>query len=154
LGQRNAQLCNNISGSTVSGGAIHLSGGVVLRAAARGAVSPYLRAGVGIVNRPQSTVGMAGSYVTNGTIVIREVISDDSPHRTSVTAALGIGLTVPLAPGYQLRFELRDAVSRIERPAGAANGQADAATEMTAFNSLGLTVGLDIVLEQKRGRRY
>ena len=152
--QRNTQLCSNISRSTVSGGAIHLSGGVVLRAAARGAVSPYVRAGIGFVNRPQSTVGTVGAYVTNATIMSREVIADDSPYRTSVSATFGIGFTVPLSPGYQFRLEVRDAVSRIERPAGAANSQADAATEMTAFNSLGLTVGLDIVLEQKRGRRY
>ena len=152
--QRNAQLCNHITGSSVSGGAIHLSGGVVLRAAARGAMSPYVRAGVGIVNRPQSAVGMVGSYVTNGTIVTREVIADDTPHRTSVTAALGIGLTVPLSPGYQFRLELRDAVSQIERPAGAADAFGDPPTELTLFNSLALTIGLDIVLEQKRGRRY
>jgi opacity protein-like surface antigen len=152
--QRNEQLCDDIDRSTVSGGAIHLSASVVLRVAARAAVSPYLRAGVGIVSRPQSTVDVAGMYATGGGFATREVISDDSPHRTSLSGTVGIGLTAPLSPGYQLRLELRDGVSRIEGVAGAANALALAPTALQTFHGVALVVGLDIVLEQKRGRRY
>jgi hypothetical protein len=152
--QRSTQLCDDIDRSTLSGGALHVAAGVVLRAAARGAVSPYLRAGVGIVNRPQSAVRVVGSYVAGGTIVARDVIADPSPHGTSISGTVALGLTAPLSPGYQLRLELRDAVSGIERAAGPADALAHAPTAIRTFNSLALTVGLDIVLEQKRGRRY
>lgn len=152
--QRNEQLCDDIDNSTVSGGAIHLSASIVLRVAARAALSPYLRAGVGIVSRPQSTVGLAGTYVTGSGFETRELIADPSPHRTSLSGTFGIGVTAPVAPGYQLRLELRDAVSRIEGLVGPGNALGVAPTALQTFHGVALTVGVDIVLEQKRGRRY
>jgi hypothetical protein len=61
---------------------------------------------------------------------------------------------VPFAPGYQVRLEFRDQLLFLRRVSGPADALAEAQTERMLVNSFGLALMLDIVLEQKRGRRY
>ena len=70
---------------------------------------------------------------------------------------LAAGFTQPLGKdgGYQVRLEMRDVISSFER----VTGQADpttliAPTEIKYYHHLALTLGLDVVLERQRGRRY
>ncbi len=152
--QRNQQLCENIDGSVSSNSAILLGLGVTLRAAPRGGTSPYVRAGLGYAIYGDGTVGMIGNYVVGGQIFARQIIADDTPKPGSFTAQVGVGITQPFAAGYQLRLEVRDDIMALERATGPANALGQLTTDVGWYHHWGLTIGLDIVLERKRGRRY
>jgi hypothetical protein len=152
---KNEQLCNDIEAQASEGGAIAIFGGITLRAASRRAFSPYLAGSLGIVNHPRSTIGMDGSYVTAaGPQPPRQVLADPNPRSTTVMLGAGIGFTSPLGPGYQFRLEIRDVVTSLDRLVGPANGLGIGPKAARSYHHVALTLGLGIVLEKTRGRRY
>jgi len=153
--QVNAQACGSVTGSEPSSGAIGLIGGVMYRLSPTATVSPYVRGGFGILAYSGGTIAMAGDFVEDTAIYNRPIYVDDNPKTTSLAFQAAAGLTVRTSPGYQLRFEVRDAIAELSYVTGPSPG--DKLVPPTAtkwFHNVVLTVGLDVVLEQKRGRRY
>lgn len=151
----NEQICADIRAQSGGGGAIAFFGGVTLRAATRGAFSPYVRGSIGLVNQARSTVEVVGGYVdAAGTVFERQIIFDQKPRRTSMLLGAALGFTTPLGPGYQFRLEVRDMVTRFNRLTGPANGLGIGPTATQAYHHFALTLGFDVVLEKSRGRRY
>lgn len=152
---KNEQLCDNIGARASEGGAIAVFGGITLRAASRRAFSPYLAGSLGIVNHARSTIAMDGSYVTAaGPQPPRQVLADPNPRSTSVMLGAGIGFTSPVGAGYQFRLEIRDVVTSLDRLVGPANGLGIGPKAARSYHHVALTLGLGVVLEKKRGRRY
>jgi hypothetical protein len=151
---KNEQLCDNIAAQNPEGGAIAIFGGVTIRAVSRRAFSPYLAGSLGIVNHPRSTLAMDGGFVTSAGPQARLVIVDDNPRATSVMVGAAAGFTTPLGPGYQFRLEVRDAVLSLDRLIGPANALGTGPAASRTYHHFALTLGLDVVLERKRGRRY
>lgn len=151
---KNQQLCDDIQSQGGGGGAISLFAGLVLRAATRGTVSPYLRGSVGIVNQARSTTEVVGAFADATGFHERLIIADPKQGRTSVMLGAGAGFTSPLGAGYQFRIEVRDAIVSLERLTGPANALGVAPTATGYYHHLALTLGIDVVLERKRGRRY
>ncbi len=120
--------------------------------------SPYLRAGIGLIAYSGGTVEMDGDYVSSAggqpTTFSRAVIVDPHPKTAAISVMYALGLTSPLGPGYQFRLELRDAFAPLDRVTGPANDFGLAPQESRWYHHWGLAFGLDVVLEQKRGRRY
>ncbi len=149
---QSVHLCNDIEGQSHPTGAVSFFASVIARAAPRRATSPYVRAGLGLVTYDHSTIEVSGSPGPG--LTVRTVISDDNPRRTSPIIVLGAGATVPLGPGYQFRLEARDVVINLERPTGAADPLAKAPIGSRLYHRFALTMGLDVVLQKQRGRRY
>ncbi|HKA57881.1 MAG TPA: hypothetical protein VKD28_04645 [Gemmatimonadales bacterium] len=150
--------CDDIASRAGSGGAISLFLGATLRASAAKSLSPYIRGNIGIVSMPHSYVEVSGNYFLTG-VGPQElpVIKDLSPRSGAPYFGLAGGLTQPLSKsgGYQIRLELRDAITSFEQVAGPADPATQVApTEIKTYHHLSLTLGLDIVLEKARGRRY
>jgi hypothetical protein len=104
---------------------------------------------------PHSSVAMIGNFFPGPQQI--PFISDPSPRSSAPMVGLAAGFTQPLSRdgGYQIRLEFRDAVTSFER----VTGQADpvtllAPTDSKAYHHFSLTLGLDVVLEKTRGRRY
>ena len=154
--RRNAQVCGSISGQSATPNTVAFSVGATFRPVPQALVGPYGRVHAGVGLRSGSVVEMVGSFVEGSVREQRQVINDLSTGRMSPTVGLAGGLMTPLGPGYQIRLELRDQVMFMRRVAGPADGlnQGVAPTEPFMLHSVSLTAGLDIVLEQKRGRRY
>jgi hypothetical protein len=153
--RRNEQLCDYIGGSALSSSAIAFFGGVVLRAAPTRAISSYVRAGAGLLSYSTGTVEMSGSYrLSNNAIESRAVIVDDKPKKGALTVQAAVGFTARLSPGYQFRFELRDVLTPLEHVTGAADNLGRVSTATRVHHRVALTLGLDVILEKKRGRRY
>jgi hypothetical protein len=153
---RSQQICNDIQSRSGSGGAISLFVGATVRAAANRGLSPYLRGNIGLVTMPHSRVEVAGNYFSGGPQSVL-VIGDPSPRHAAPLFGLAAGLTTPVGGdrAYQFRLEVRDVITPIERvtgPADAASLLAPTASRL--YHHLALTIGLDVVLERKRGRRY
>lgn len=152
--RRNEQLCNSISAQSSSGGAITMFGGVTLRAASRRAFSPYVRGNLGIAVLSRSTIEVAGGYVVGSTVTVRQVITDPKPRRASILLGAAAGFTTPLGPGYQFRFEVRDIITSLDRVTGPADGFGNGPRGSRSYHHFALTLGLGVVLERQRGRRY
>jgi hypothetical protein len=67
---------------------------------------------------------------------------------------LGLTLTTALGSGYQLAFDLSDTWLRLPIVAGPANTSAHAPTTTRYSRHSVFNLGLDFVLDAKRGRRY
>lgn len=153
-GNRNQQLCDNITRASLSTSVISALGGIVLRAAPRAAFSPYVRGGVGVTSYSTSTTELSGEFVQSGNVESRAIVVDPHPKSVGVSAQVAAGFTEKLGPGYQFRFEVQDALVPLQRLTGPANDLGQAPTSTKVFHRLALRLGLDVVLEQKRGRRY
>jgi len=151
-GGTNQRLCDNITASANGGSVFAVTAGTVLRMASSRAVSPYLRGAVSVAHTTISTIAMAEPDAVGGEA--RYVIVDDKPRRISVNPVLAGGLTTSLGPGYQLRIEVRDELAFIERLDGPANALGVGPMSVSGFQHFSLIIGLDVVLEQKRVRRY
>ena len=152
--QRGDQMCDNLTAAKGTGGAISMFVGATLRAASRKAISPYARFNIGMVNLTSSTTEVVGAYVDAGGLQERQIIEDLDGRGASFMLGAAAGLTTPIGAGYQFRLEVRDIVNSLTRVTGPANDLAIAPTDSKYYHHFGLVMGLDIVLERKRGRRY
>jgi len=152
--RKNEQLCNDIRATSLSTSAIAFFAGVIVRASPAHWFSPYLRVGGGLAVYSGGTVSLSGRFAQGGTVYSRAVILDTTPKSSSLSAQFGVGATAAISPGYQLRIEVRDAVMPLQRVAGPANDLGQALRTSKLYHHFALTLGLDIVLEKKRGRRY
>ena len=130
--------------------------GAVARAAPRGFASPFLRVMGGITTRSSSTSEVVGRYLnSSGTVTGLVIINDPDGGGISPAFAVAAGVMIALGPGYQLRLEIRDHLLMVDRLTGPADPLTLLAPSENALkHNFALTVGLDIVLEQRRGRRY
>jgi len=152
--ERNRQLCTNISQESASPTTVGFFAGGVYRAAPRGAMTPYLRGQAGLAVRNGSTVETTGSFVDASGTRRRVLISDPAGTRILPSAGAAVGLMIQLGPGYQARLELRDQVLPMDRATGPADALGTAPTGTRLIHHVALTASIDIVLEQRRGRRY
>ncbi len=154
----NPLLCATINGASVPMSAVQFSAGMILRATPNKSATPYLGLSGGFVTRARGTVETDGAYVDNaGGLNAFPVIADDKATRSDLSAQLAAGIMVPLGPGYQIRLEGRDVYTRLDYVSGLADP-----TEVPLHpphagrygHHLVFAIGLDVVLERKRGRRY
>jgi len=154
---RNLQVCNDVTRRTRTVSNVSFTVGVAYRLAPRSAVKPYARLQGGAAVRSSSLIEMSGQFVdqTVGTNRDRPIILGGggavSVHPVLIGAA---GVTFAISPGYHLRFELRDHFVALERVTGPADDFARVETEGFFGHVPALVFGVDIVLEQRRGRRY
>ena len=150
-----ATTCESIQGATKSATAVALSAGPILRTKSSGLISPYARANLGFVISNQSSLRTIGRFPTSIGTAERIVYDDDHDSRIAPSFALGLGFTAAVAKGYQLRWEIRDNIVGLQRVT-AATPQSDLVPphELTFKHLFSMTVGFDVVLERRRGRRY
>jgi hypothetical protein len=150
---RNRQVCEDITRQqrTVSFVGFFLGG--TYRFAARGALSPYVRLQGGVTVRSSSLVETSGQFTAEGRTSVRGVFVPRTTTAVRPSAVVGAGFMIPMAPGYALRLELADHLIPMDRVTGPSQ-LADPPTARFLDHVPALTVSLDIVLEQRRGRRY
>jgi len=158
--QKNAQMCNSMNGSGGGFSAISGTVGLIYRVGGRRALSPFARAGIGFLAYSRGTVAAFGAFATTNTgwcgaaVCARDVIVDDDPLGTSFNLSVGAGFNSALGGAYLFRFEVTDVLSKFERVAGPANGLGQAPTSRRFYHHIGVTLGIGIILEKQRGRRY
>lgn len=146
--------CQNIDNADRGASIVLLSVGVVARAMSQKVISPYLRGGLGLAIGSQSSLRMFGpTDATEGEIFI--VYEDESSTRVTPAFILGGGLTAQIAPGVQLRAEGRDNIVGIASVTGRTSIDGLVPPYETQYKHVwSVMLGVDIVLERKRGRRY
>jgi hypothetical protein len=151
---KNEQLCNSLNGASSSNGAVLVAVGLVLRAASRGRLSPYVRASLGYAFYSGGTIETVGTFTTGAGQFSRQVYADAASKRGSVAFRLGGGITAPLGPGYGFHMEVGDNVLAFTRATAPSDALGVPPTDVRYYHRFFLVMGLDIVLERHRGRRY
>jgi opacity protein-like surface antigen len=150
-----ATTCQSIQGANKSASAVTLSAGPVFRLNSQSLVSPYARANVGAVISNQSSLRTIGRFPTPDGTAERIVFDDDHNSRVAPAFAIGAGFTAAVAKGYQIRWELRDNIVGIQSVTGSTpHSDLVPPHELTYKHLLSMTIGFDVVLERRRGRRY
>lgn len=151
-----AQLCNSISRNEDNASAVSLSGGLVYRAWSSQPLHPYVRANAGFVVSQQSFLNMEGKLGDDSTgRSVLALYRDDHPVGVHPFVSFGGGIVAVIGRGYQFRTEIRDNWVRLPAVARASARQdLKPASTTVGKHFLSVTIGFDIVLERKRGRRY
>lgn len=149
---RLAEVCENIDGQEKTAAAVAVSVGGILRLASREFISPFVRASAGMLLMNQSSVLTQGENSAGALLTIYE---DEARTRLRPAIGLGAGATMMLSRGYHLRWEVRDNIVGIERVTGPVQQVLEIPPHETEYKHLfSLFIGLDVVLERQRGRRY
>jgi hypothetical protein len=150
-----ATACGSIQGATKAATAVTLSSGPVFRLNSNNLISPYARANVGLVISNQSSLRTIGRYPTALGTAERTVFADDHDSRIAPSLALGAGFTAAVAKGYQLRWEIRDNIVGVQRVTGTTpESNLVPPHKLTYKHLFSMTIGFDVVLERRKGRRY
>jgi hypothetical protein len=147
--------CQAINAGAPRATSVVVSGGPIFRVNSRKPLSPYARFNAGLIFSNQSSVRMTGQFPSPDGPVNLIVYSDTRESRVDPAFALGAGFTAAVAKGYQLRWEVRDnliAINRVTGPAAVAGTMPP--HERVFKHIFSMTIGVDVVLERRRGRRY
>jgi hypothetical protein len=149
---RNQQICDDIDDQEKSAAAVTLSGGAVFRFFSREPISPFARVSAGLLFSNQSSVLTQG--VTNSGVLLT-IFEDSKRTRVSPSLALGVGATTPIGRAYHLRWEVRDNIVGIEAVTGpTAAPRFEPPHERKYKHLFSILIGIDVILERNRGRRY
>jgi hypothetical protein len=148
----NAEICQNIDQQEKSAAAVAVSTGAIFRIASRETISPFARVSAGILFTNQSSVLTEGEDVQK---VLLIVYNDEKRTRVRPAFAFGVGTTFAINRGYYLRWEVRDNYLGLVKITGATTGANLIPPHETVYKHLlSVQIGLDIILERDRGRRY
>ena len=156
-GSRDTQdLCRTIGRAQHGGASAALSGGLVYRIASRQPLHPYGRINAGLLITQESFVKTSGTVVAStGEPAQLTLYEDRNPSTVQPYLSFGGGVVAVIGKGYQLRFELRDNWVRVPKVDRATDIQGvKPPTSTVGKHLLTATLGFDVVLERKRGRRY
>jgi hypothetical protein len=150
-----AAVCRSLQGRKKAATSVILSVGPVLRINSRKLFSPYGRFNLGFVISNQSSLQTLGEFPTDSGPSSLVVYSDDRNTRVEPTLAIGVGFTAAIAKGYNLRWEARDNITGVQRVTGTIPVAGFIPPHKRVFKHLlSMSVGFDVVLERRRGRRY
>jgi hypothetical protein len=147
-----AEVCDDIDDNERRAAAVTLSAGAVFRFFSREAISPFARVNAGLLFSNQSSVLTQG-FANDG--VQLTIYDDEKDTRVGPALAIGVGASMPLGRAYHLRWEVRDNIVGIERVTAATSDARFEPPHKRTFKHLfSLLIGIDVVLERQRGRRY
>jgi opacity protein-like surface antigen len=150
-----ASVCRSLQGREKPASAVTLSVGPVFRFNSRKLVSPYVRANVGFTLSNQSSIRTSGEFPTDSGPSTIVVYSDDKNSRIDPSLMLGAGVSMALSKGSQLRWEIRDNMVGIQKVTGTIPVAGFVPPHKRVFKHLfSMSIGFDIILERRRGRRY
>ena len=150
-----AEVCQSIQGKGGVATSVILSAGTIFRLNSRKLISPYGRVNAGLVLSNQSSLRTTGQYLSAEGIADKFVYADDHNSRVDPSLALGVGFTAAIAKGYGLRWEVRDNITGIQRVTSTTPIAGSVPPHERVFKHLfSMTIGFDVVLERRRGRRY
>ena len=149
----NQQRCNSLNELDRSAAAVAVTAGLIYRVAPVEFISPFVRAGAGILINNQSPLLL----VAEGADGADFTIYDDSHKGTRLRPAftLGVGTTVAVGRAYHLRWEIRDNILGIQKVTAPTADRGEVPPHSTTYKHLfSMMVGLDVILERRPGRRY
>ncbi len=152
---RNQEVCTTLQGQESPGTTVAATIGGIYRPFPWTEIQPYLRVNAGLLMSQQSGVRMRATIVGDSGLVDYYVYQDPHPASISPTMAIGGGMTAFVSRAYQIRFEMKDNIVSLEHVTSTVPVPlATPTSERKLHHVFSLTIGMEVVLEKKRGRRY
>ncbi len=154
--QITSDLCSSLNHRQRSATSAAVSVGAVYRVFSNQVIHPYVRANAGFVVTQQSFIKTSGQHGDSTTGIAEVPLFDDHTGASlQPYVSLGGGVVAVLGHGYQMRFEVRDNWVRIPAITSPTVRQdLIPASSPVGKHLLTFTLGFDVVLERKRGKRY
>lgn len=154
----NELLCTAVQGRHLPTNAVSLQGGVAWRSGMR-AAAPYVRAGLGVAFLGTSFVETSGSIASstcgNQVPCQRYFVVDQDRRELRLAGSLAAGVTLALGAGYRFRCEVRDFIISLPTPSGPASPSGLIPPMGATIKHVPtVSVGLDVILERRKARRY
>jgi hypothetical protein len=149
-------VCNSLNGTERGGAAVLASVGPVLRFLPRAIISPFVQANAGLTIGTSSTV-QTEVFVPDLNFGSEVVQIYDDPHggRLAPGFTLGGGFTGQISPGWAFRLEARDNIVQVREVLGPTERDGLEPASRKVFKHIpSVSIGIGIILERKRGRRY
>ena len=153
-GDPGTAACAALKGVTRPASSVSLMGGMLWRPVSRTAYQPFVRGLVGVSVVPRSTLQLSSTFGALDENRL-DIYTQPNSHMVRPSATLGLGIATAPNAGYQLSVELRESwvvVPVVTGPTVEAGLNPPSGSRLKAFP--GFLVGLHIVLERRRGRRY
>jgi opacity protein-like surface antigen len=148
-------VCQDINQQERSAATVALTVGGIFRIASREFISPFARAGVGLLFINQSPLLTQGVSPSAEGPVLLVIYDDEAQTRVRPAFGLGVGATMVLSRGYHLRWEVRDNIVGIDAVTGPVSPVGQIPPHETIYKHLfSVLIGIDVILERQRGRRY
>lgn len=160
---RNQQVCLVVNGQNSPGTTVAGTIGGIYRPFPWTDFQPYIRANAGLLVSQQSSIRMRGTIKIQdpdgapGDSALSDyyVFQDKHPASVTPTFALAGGMTAFVSRAYQIRFEVKDNIVSLEHVTGTVPlPNEEPPSERKIHHVFSLAIGLEVVLEKKRGRRY
>jgi hypothetical protein len=153
---QNQAVCTTLQGQESPGTTVAATIGGVYRPFQWADFQPYVRLNAGLLLSQQSAIRMRATIVgDSGQLIDYYVFEDKHPASISPTLAIGGGMTAFVSRAYQIRFEMKDNIVSLEHVTGTVPLSFETPPSVRKIHHiLSLTIGLEVVLEKKRGRRY
>ncbi len=149
---RNLEVCDDITDQDKSAAAVTVGVGVNYRFASRDFISPFVRANVGLLFSNQSSILTQG--VTNDGVLLT-IYEDEKRESVTPAFALGLGASMQISRGYHLRWEVRDNIVGIDAVTGPTSQPRFVPPHEQVYKHMfSILIGVDVILERDRGRRY
>ena len=150
--QRNLEVCDDIQEQDKSAAAVTFAVGVNFRLASREFISPFVRANAGVLFANQSSILVQG--VSNEGVLLT-IYEDEKRESVTPAFALGVGASMQISRGYHLRWEVRDNIVGIDAVTGPTTApRFEPPHEQVFKHMFSVLIGIDVILERDRGRRY
>jgi hypothetical protein len=92
--------------------------------------------------------------VTNDGVLLT-IYEDEKRESVTPAFALGVGASVQISRGYHLRWEVRDNIVGIDAVTGPTSAPRFVPPHEQVFKHMfSVLIGIDVILERDRGRRY
>lgn len=153
----NQIICTSLNGRQSPGTAVSATVGGMIRPFPWSGLQPYLRGNLGVVVSEQSAVRMTATYIPSGDSVFHDypLYTEQRPASISPTGAIAIGATGFVGRSYMVRVEAKDNLVILKEVLGTTQYQArEPAWKQHVHQVLTLSIGMEVVLEKRRGRRY
>ncbi len=150
----NQLVCTALNRDVRSTSATALTTGAIIRPWSRALLQPYVKMQAGIAIISDNLTAMT-AYLGPGQQVVQRIYPTPGTMSVNPTASTSLGVLANVGTGYLVRVEARNHWLRISRVAGAsAQDRIAPPTEKVVRSFPSLMIGLDVVLEKSRGRRY
>jgi hypothetical protein len=148
--------CTYLQGHESSSSTTAVQGGLLLRPFTRTGVQPYVKGMVGVTFTPESPITtVATTGFLADTAYNLTVYTDDSWKEIHPTWTAGFGVSTAPGAGYQIHAEIRETWAYLSEITGPSAGQGYVPPHRTVIKGFpSILIGFDVVLEQRRGRRY
>ena len=152
--QKNEQTCAHFTADNESLSLVGVAVSALVRPLPGGVISPYLRAGAGLIVPMGETLSASGDFFANGRSLTRQMVQDSSGQGPRPYGMLALGVQTGSGVTSRFQIEVGDAIVPVDHLAAAADAGGRAPRGRVWTHNLNARFGFAFVFGSRHERRY